>query len=173
MIKYLSPLLVFIVLAGFLAKGLYLNPKEIPSPLIGKKIPDFKLSGLSKESPLVFSDDLLGEPFIINVFASWCGPCLDEHPILIELADTKAIHVFGLNYKDNSSNALNWLEKHGNPYQSIGVDPKGVVAIDFGVYGVPETFLIDSDGFIRFKHVGPLNRETINEIFKILEELPK
>ena len=174
MSKFLIPLILFLVLISFLARGLFLNPQEIPSPLIGKKLPDFKLPSLINDSYIVRSDDLKGGPYLLNVFASWCLPCLEEHPLLLELSESGKLDVYGLNYKDQPKNALRWLEENGNPYKAIGIDADGAYSIDLGVYGVPESFLVDSEGVIAFKHVGPLNKDVIkNKILKKLKTLPE
>ena len=170
--KYLLPFIVFIFLAAFLAKGLYLNPQTIPSPLVGKKMPAANVPLLDRGETEFNVTELIGEPFLLNVFASWCAPCLVEHPLLSNLAAMNVIDIYGLSYKDNRSNTIAWLEKNGNPYVSVGVDAGGDYAIDLGVYGVPETFLIDSAGVILFKHVGPLTQEVIiEEILERIEDL--
>jgi cytochrome c biogenesis protein CcmG, thiol:disulfide interchange protein DsbE len=162
MTRFLIPLAVFLLLVVFLAIGLKLNPREVPSPLINKPAPQFSLPQLREPGSKVSIQDFRGEVWVLNVFASWCTPCLQEHPHLMTLSQSKAVMLVGFNYKDGREAALEWLAKHGDPYSRIVVDPDGRVGIDFGVYGVPETFVIDREGIIRFKHVGPLTPEVID-----------
>jgi cytochrome c biogenesis protein CcmG/thiol:disulfide interchange protein DsbE len=170
--KYLLPLAVFVLVAIFLWRGLFLNPREVPSPLIGKSIPEFSLPKLEKENSVVTSKTFDGTVWVLNVFASWCTPCLDEHPMLMELASQNRVIVVGLNYKDGFQNAADWLGKHGNPYSAVAVDTDGLVGLDFGVYGVPETFLIDKSGVIRYKKIGPLSSADIqDELLPLVESL--
>ena len=170
--KYLLPLAVFVLVAIFLWRGLFLNPREVPSPLIGKSIPEFSLPKLEKENSVVTSKTFDGKVWVLNVFASWCTPCLDEHPMLMELASQNRVIVVGLNYKDGFQSAADWLGKHGNPYSAVAVDIDGLVGMDFGVYGVPETFLIDKSGVIRYKKIGPLSSIDIqDELLPLVESL--
>lgn len=180
-LRYLIPALLFIALAVFLLLGLGRNPNEIPSPLIDKPAPPYRLALLADTPPPAFgplptsmatgipSDGTLdaqalrGAPYLLNVWASWCAPCLQEHPQMLALAKARNIHLVGLNYKDQAADARRWLHRHGNPFDTIVLDPKGRTAIDFGVYGVPETFLIDAQGQIRFKHVGPLTDDVLKQ----------
>jgi cytochrome c biogenesis protein CcmG, thiol:disulfide interchange protein DsbE len=171
-LKFLIPLALFLVLAGFLARGLKLDPREVPSPLIGKPAPVFTLSRLEAADRLVKREELLGKPWVLNVWASWCAPCREEHPLLVEFAKRKLAPVYGLNYKDTRPNAQNFLRQLGNPYEASLFDGDGRVGIDFGVYGVPETFVIDAQGIIRFKHVGPLTPDVIRtRIEPLLKDL--
>lgn len=178
-LRYIVPVLLFLVVAGFLLLGLSRNPAEIPSPLIGKPAPAWSLPKLATGSaataastpaadaaaaPDVGSLDgasLKGEPYLLNVWASWCAPCLQEHPVLVDLARRKVIRIVGVNYKDRPEDARAWLARHGNPFAAIVADRDGRTAIDFGVYGVPETFLVDAQGVIRFKHIGALTVEAV------------
>ena len=160
-LKFLLPLAVFIVLVIFLAKGLDLNPREVPSPLIGKPAPAFTLTRLDDPTLTIKRDDLLGKVWLLNVWASWCAPCKDEHPLLVQLARRNLAPLYGLNYKDQRDAGKAFLSKLGNPYQATLFDADGRVGIDYGVYGVPETFIIDKQGVIRLKHVGPLTPEVI------------
>jgi len=170
--KYLLPLAVFILVAIFLWRGLFLNPREVPSPLIGKSIPDFSLPKLGKQNSVVTSKTFDGKVWVLNVFASWCTPCLDEHPMLMELASQNRVIIVGLNYKDGFQSAADWLGKYGNPYSAVAVDIDGLVGMDFGVYGVPETFLIDKSGVIRYKKIGPLSSTDIqDELLPLVESL--
>ena len=161
--RHLIPLLVFVVIVGFLWAGLSLNPREVPSPLIGKPAPEFSLPQLRNPGAVINAADLRGQVWLLNVFASWCTPCLEEHPYLVDLAKSGVVPVYGLNYKDRHEAALRWLNKHGDPYVGIVVDAEGRTGIDYGVYGVPETFVIDKLGVIRFKHIGPLTPEVLDE----------
>jgi len=165
MLKYLLPFILFVVLAVFLAVGLKLNPKEIPSPLIDKPAPAFALPVLAGPEKVLKQSDLLGQVWLLNVWASWCISCRDEHPLLLQLAKLQLAPLVGLNYKDESAAANHWLEKHGNPYQINVMDADGRTGIDYGVYGVPETFVIDKRGIIRYKHIGPVNPGDLEKIF--------
>jgi cytochrome c biogenesis protein CcmG, thiol:disulfide interchange protein DsbE len=167
-LRYIVPVLLFLVLAGFLLLGLERNPSEIPSPLIGKPAPQWSLPRLATTDAAGAQDDSLldgaslkGQPYLVNVWASWCAPCLQEHPMLIELAKRKVIRIVGINYKDRPEDARAWLTRHGNPFHTVVADRDGRTAIDFGVYGVPETFLVDAQGVIRFKHIGALTVEAV------------
>ena len=159
----LVPLAVFLVVGVFLAVGLTLNPREIPSPLIGKPVPEFSLPPVQGRALGLSSADLKGEVSLVNVFASWCVECRVEHPFLMELSRSGIVPVHGLNYKDKPDDAANWLDSLGDPYTRTGADLKGRVSIDWGVYGVPETFVVDRDGRIRLKHVGALNWRLFDE----------
>ena len=161
--RYLLPLIVFAVLLGFLAVGLKLDPREVPSPLIDKPAPAFKLPRLDTPEQALSLDDLKGKVWLLNVWASWCVACRVEHPLLVELAGTNSVPIYGLNYKDKRDDALAWLSKHGNPYVASLSDAEGLVGIDFGVYGVPETFIIDKQGVVRFKQIGPVTPEVLRE----------
>jgi cytochrome c biogenesis protein CcmG/thiol:disulfide interchange protein DsbE len=161
--RHLIPLLVFVVIVVFLWVGLSLNPREVPSPLIGKPAPEFSLPQLRDGGSVIGTADLSGQVWLLNVFASWCTPFLEEHPYLVALAKSGVVPVYGLNYKDRREAALKWLNKHGDPYVGIVVDAEGRTGIEYGVYGVPETFVIDKLGVIRFKHIGPLTPEVLDE----------
>ena len=162
-IKRFLPLIIFMVLVGFLAVGLTLNPKEVPSPLINKPVPQFTLPVLGTPEKSLGTQDLLGKVWLLNVYASWCVACRVEHPLLMELAKTNQVPIYGLNYKDKSPAAIAWLGNFGNPYTASLVDIAGLVGIDLGVYGVPETFLIDKQGVIRLKHIGPVTPEALRD----------
>ena len=162
--KFLIPLGIFVVLAIFLGRGLSLDPREVPSPLIGKPAPAFSLSQLDQPAQMIGSEQLLGQVWILNVWASWCVACRDEHPVLVEFSKTGVVPIYGLNYKDKREPALNWLQQLGNPYTASIFDESGRVGIDFGVYGVPETFVIDKLGVIRYKKTGAVTQETIQSI---------
>jgi cytochrome c biogenesis protein CcmG/thiol:disulfide interchange protein DsbE len=153
--------LAFIALIVLLGVGLRLNPREVPSPLIGKPAPPFELPRLDAPERSFSQKEMLGKVWVLNVWASWCPPCLAEHPVVTELS--KNVAVVGLNYKDAREDALPWLARNGNPYQLIVYDAAGRIAIDYGVYGVPETYVIDRKGVIRYKHIGPLTPEAAAE----------
>ena len=148
---------VFAALVVLLAVGLTLNPREVPSPLIGKPAPHFELPLLHAPDKRFSQKDMLGSVWVLNVWASWCPPCLVEHPVVSELS--KSVAVIGLNYKDAREDALPWLKRNGDPYRLSVYDAAGRIAIDYGVYGVPETYVIDQRGVIRYKHIGPLTPE--------------
>ena len=154
-IAFIVPAVLFLVLAVALWWGLGHDPSIVPSALIDKPAPAFKLPPLEEENPGLSEQDLEGQVSLVNVFASWCLPCRAEHPILMRLAEDD-VTIFGLNYKDKPEDARNWLGRLGNPYSQIGVDLDGRVSIDWGIYGVPETFVVDSSGRIRYKHIGPM-----------------
>lgn len=159
----LLPLALFLALAGFLAKGLTLNPAELPSPLINKPAPSFTVDSLLAGEASFDSREMEGKVWVLNVWASWCGPCVQEHPLLIDLAAQRDVPLVGLNYKDQPQDALPWLARLGNPFTHVLNDQRGDVGLDFGVYGVPETFVIDGKGLVRYKHVGPLDRQSMQD----------
>ncbi|MBX9716336.1 MAG: DsbE family thiol:disulfide interchange protein [Burkholderiaceae bacterium] len=161
--RYLLPLLLFILLAGFLAVGLKRDPREVPSPLIDKPAPAFTLPQLETPDQRLSAQDLKGQVWLLNVWASWCVACRQEHPLLVELSRTSAVKMYGLNYKDKREDALDWLAKFGNPYLKSISDTEGLVGIDYGVYGVPETFVIDKQGVIRYKQIGPITPEALRD----------
>jgi cytochrome c biogenesis protein CcmG, thiol:disulfide interchange protein DsbE len=170
--RFLLPFAVFLTLVLFLGIGLRLNPREIPSPLIDKPAPAFKLAQLHEPGKTISPQDMVGQVWLLNVWASWCVACRQEHPVLMEFAKQGAVPLLGLNYKDGTENGAGWLRQFGNPYSISGVDADGRVGIDYGVYGVPETFLIDKKGVIRMKHIGPVTPEVITEkILPMVKEL--
>ena len=158
--RFLIPLGIFFVVVIFLGVGLTLKPREVPSPLIGKPAPAFSLPHLQDPGKMFSPNDLKGQVWLLNVWASWCGGCRDEHPLLVQLAESGDVPLYGVDYKDRRHEALGWLEQWGNPYLVTVMDVSGRVGIDYGVYGVPETYLIDKDGIIRFKQIGILDHET-------------
>ena len=162
-LKFVIPLALFAGLAWFLGAGLKLNPREVPSPLIGKAAPDFKLTLLADADKTLGRDDLLGQVWVLNVWASWCVACREEHPHLVAWSRRKVVPIYGLNYKDARNDALPWLARLGDPYTASLWDNDGRVGIDFGVYGVPETFVVDRQGVIRYKHIGPVNPDVIRD----------
>ena len=160
----------FIALLVLLGIGLKLNPREVPSPLIGKPAPPFELPLLHEPDKRFTQKDMLGSVWVLNVWASWCPPCLQEHPVVTELS--KSVAVIGLNYKDAREDALPWLRKNGDPYRLSVYDAAGRIAMDYGVYGVPETYVIDQRGVIRYKHIGPLTPEVARQKLEpLLKEL--
>ena len=162
-LRFVLPLLVFAVLLIFLWQGLSLNPREVPSPLIDKPAPGFQLSRLDNPSQALTPGDLRGQVWLLNVWASWCVSCIEEHPVLVGLSKSGAVPIYGLNYKDKRNDALSWLAKNGNPYTVSISDPDGKVGIDYGVYGVPETYVIDKSGVIRYKRIGPVTTQVLSE----------
>jgi len=163
MARYLVPLGIFLVLVAFLYRGLSLDPKLVPSPLVGKPMPAFTLTRLQDPNATISDTDLKGKVAILNVWATWCVSCRAEHETLLEFAKTGKVDIYGLNYKDDRAAAQQWLRRLGNPYVANAFDDSGRVGIDWGVYGAPETFIIDSQGIIRHKHIGPLTATIINE----------
>ena len=161
--RYFLPLGVFVVMLGFLALGLTLKPRELPSPLLGKPAPSFALPTLNAPATSLSTRDLRGQVWVLNVWASWCVACRDEHATMVEMAKLKLVPIYGLNYKDQRADALGWLARFGDPYVASLSDTDGLVGIDYGVYGVPETFVIDKAGVIRRKFVGPVTAQTVRD----------
>jgi len=160
--RFLIPLGFFIVLVGFLAVGLRLNPREVPSPLINKPAPPFTLPELTDPQRMFSEKDMLGKVWLLNVWASWCVSCREEHPVLVEFSKRNIVPVYGLNYKDDRRDALAWLARLGNPYKMSIMDRDGRIGINYGVYGVPETYVIDKKGVIRYKQIGPVTPEILD-----------
>ena len=174
MVRDMVPLIIFIIVAGFLYVGLGLKPREVPSPFINKPAPDFQLQNLHSMNELFSNNDMKGKVWLLNVWASWCVACRQEHPVLIEMARRGEVPLYGLNYKDAPTQARRWLEQHGDPYKLSVVDYEGKVGIDYGVYGVPETFIIDKQGFVRHKVIGPVSvPELQNCVMPVVYELKK
>lgn len=170
--RFLIPLGIFIVLVGFLAIGLKLDPREVPSPLIGKPAPDFKLALLSDPAKQLSPADLRGKVWLFNVWASWCTSCREEHPVLLDLSRLGGVPIYGMDYKDQPGDAQAVLNRYGNPYVETVVDLDGRAGINYGVYGVPETYVIDKSGIIRFKFTGPLTRDSLDKkILPLVKEL--
>jgi len=164
----------FLVLVGLLAAGLQLNPREVPSPLIGKPAPAFELPLLHQPDKRFSQKDMLGTVWVMNVWASWCPPCLVEHPVVSAFAASGIAPVVGLNYKDAREDALPWLKRNGDPFKVTVYDAAGRIAIDYGVYGVPETYVIDRNGIIRYKHIGPLTPQVADKKLRpLIQELSK
>ena len=176
MSRFLVPLIIFIVLVVFLGIGLTLNPREVPSPFIDKPAPMFQVPQLNAggEAKTFSPADMRGQVWLFNVWASWCVSCREEHPLLVDLARSGTVPIIGLNYKDQSPDALQWLAQHGNPYLLSAVDANGNIGIDYGVYGVPETFVIDKQGVVRYKQIGPITPEALREkILPLVAQLQK
>ena len=172
--RWSIPLAIFAILVAFLWLGLWRDPRIVPSPLIGKPAPAFRLAQLHRPNETLQLGDLKGQVWLLNVWASWCVSCREEHPLLLELAQTKLLPVYGLDYKDKREQALAWLAQNGDPYTASIVDADGRVGIDYGVYGVPETFLIDKAGIIRYKQIGPITAQALKDtILPLARELQK
>nr|WP_279306569.1 DsbE family thiol:disulfide interchange protein [Microvirga solisilvae] len=178
---FILPGVVFLVLAilFFVQLTSGRNPAELPSVLLNKPVPVFNLAPLEglmadgKPVPGFSNESLKGRVTIVNVFASWCAPCRQEHPLLVELAKDPSVRLVGINQKDNPDNARRFLGALGNPYAAVGVDPNGRASIDWGVYGVPETFIVGPDGTIRHKHIGPLTPENLEGFKEKLRQIPR
>jgi cytochrome c biogenesis protein CcmG/thiol:disulfide interchange protein DsbE len=171
-LKFLVPLVIFVAIGIFLAIGLTLDPREVPSPLIGKPVPEFTLPPVQGRAEGLSDKDLIGEVSLVNVFASWCTACRDEHPLFMQLYQDNIVPIHGLNYKDRPQDAAAWLNALGDPYTRTGADIDGRVGIDWGVYGVPETFVIDRHGRIAYKHIGAINGRVLKEtLLPLIEKL--
>jgi cytochrome c biogenesis protein CcmG, thiol:disulfide interchange protein DsbE len=172
--KFLIPLALFAVLVVFLAIGLTREPSKIPSVLISKPAPEFKVPQLIADGDTFSPADMKGQVWLLNVWASWCVACRVEHPLLVELARDQVVPIIGLDYKDKRPDALKFLAQLGDPYKLSAVDADGRIGIDYGVYGVPETFVIDKNGVIRYKQIGPITKEALEKtILPLIEELKK
>ena len=170
--RFLLPFAGFLVLLAFLVIGLRLNPREVPSPLIGKPAPAFTLQRLHEPGQSISAQEMAGQVWIFNVWASWCVACRQEHPVLMDLAQSAGVPLVGLNYKDGREQGIAWLRQHGNPYAVSAFDGEGRVGIDYGVYGVPETFVVDKVGMIRFKFTGPLTPKVVEDkLLPLIREL--
>ncbi len=156
-VKFTIPLILFVIIIGFLWHGLKVNPGMIPSPLISQPAPEFKLPQLFYPNETTSNDDFIGHITLFNVWATWCNICIEENDFLLKLTNIENLRIMGLNYKDDVALAKQWLHEHGNPYHVVAVDSSGNTGIDWGVYGTPETFIIDKKGIIRYKHIGPIN----------------
>ena len=159
--RFAIPLGIFVCMVGLLGYGLTLDPNKVPSPLIDKPAPAFSLARLHQPDLRLSQKDFLGQVWVLNVWASWCVSCRAEHPVISKLANMNLVQIVGLNYKDQSDDAKRWLQQFGNPYSVSLVDIDGRVGIDWGVYGVPETFIIDRDGLIKYKHIGPVTEQSL------------
>lgn len=164
------PLALFIILGGFLWKGLSIDPTKLPSARLGKPFPAFKITALKDADKQLTNADLIGQPVLINVWASWCPSCRQEHEQLLKIAQENKIPLIGLNYKDNREAALNWLQQLGNPYQFNLYDHEGMLGLDLGVYGVPETYLLDKNAIIQYRHVGIITDEVWQKLAGMIRE---
>lgn len=172
--KFLIPLALFGVLVAFLAVGLRLDPHEVPSPLVNKPAPAFTVAQLEQPDRQFSAADMKGKVWLLNVWASWCVACRQEHPVLMDFARQQLVPIVGLDYKDQRKDALGVLKRSGNPYDVVAFDADGRVGIDYGVYGVPESYVIDKAGVIRYKHIGPITAEAMEKtIIPLINELKK
>lgn len=162
--KFAIPVVLFALMGLLLAYGLRLDPRKIPSPLVDKPLPTFALPTVADPSKTIATADLRGRVYLLNVWASWCVACREEHPLLVDLAKTGSVPIIGLNYKDQREDAIRWLRALGDPYETSLADLEGRVGIELGVYGVPETFLIDREGVIRYKHIGPVTPQVLANV---------
>ncbi len=170
--RFLLPLAIFVGLVALLGIGLTLDPREVPSPLVGKAAPAFALPQLHQPQQRISNTDMMGKVWLLNVWASWCVSCREEHPVLMDLAKSGMAPLVGLNYKDERREGIEWLDKHGNPYLISAYDRDGRIGIDYGVYGVPETYVIDKKGIIRYKRIGILTPELLRDrILPLVKEL--
>jgi cytochrome c biogenesis protein CcmG/thiol:disulfide interchange protein DsbE len=170
--KFLIPIVFFALLGGLLYYGLRLDPRMIPSPLIGKPVPTFTLPTVDNPNRKVSNAEFRGQVYLINVWASWCTACREEHPVIVELVKHDPVTIIGLDYKDKRPDALSWLQDLGDPYKLSLFDGDGRLAIDLGVYGVPETFVIDKEGIIRYKQIGPITPEVWSQkIMPLIRQL--
>ena len=172
MMRFILPLVVFLIVATFMYAGLSLNPREVPSPLIGKPAPSFTLPQLHEPAGNFSPQDLKGKVWLFNVWASWCTACEGEHPVFMELSRQKLVPLYGMDYKDKREDGMAWLNKHGNPYTLVVSDAEGRTGIEYGVYGVPETYVIDKQGVIQLKHIGAVTKQILDEkILPMVKEL--
>ncbi len=170
--RFAIPLGIFVLMVGLLGYGLTLDPKRVPSPLIDKPAPPFSLARLHQPETRVSQNDFMGQVWVLNVWASWCVSCRAEHKVISRLAAMNLSKIIGLNYKDQSADAKRWLQQFGDPYSASLMDQDGRVGIDWGVYGVPETFIIGKDGLIKYKHIGPVTDESLEaEVIPALKAL--
>lgn len=174
MMRYLAPLIIFGALLALLAVGLNRDPRLVPSPLVGKPTPAFQLSELRDDARTLTQEDLKGQVSLLNVWATWCVSCRAEHAVLMDIAQRGEVPIYGLNYKDERQAALRWLDQLGDPYVANAYDPDGRLGLDFGVYGTPETFVLDEAGTIAYKHVGPITpsvwQETLSPLIQQLQQ---
>ena len=174
MTRFAIPIAIFVALVALLGVGLKLDPREVPSPLIGKPAPHFELPQLRETTKTFTERNMRGKVWMLNVWASWCVSCREEHPVLLDLAASGAVPIYGLNYKDKREDGLAWLKGMGDPYTVSIYDFDGRVGIDYGVYGVPETYVIDKAGVIRYKRIGPLTPQIVKEkVLPLVRELER
>lgn len=172
MARFILPFVIFMIVAAFLFIGLGLNPHEVPSPLVGKPAPAFSLPQLHEPDKQFSLQDMQGKVWLFNVWASWCTACEYEHPLFMELSRQNLVPLYGMDYKDKREDGMAWLHKHGNPYTLVVSDAEGRVGIEYGVYGVPETYLIDKQGVIQYKHIGVVTEKDLSEkILPLVKEL--
>tara|TARA_Y100001960_G_scaffold224028_1_gene234511 strand:+ start:156 stop:686 length:531 start_codon:yes stop_codon:yes gene_type:complete len=169
----IAPSIIFFLILStfFYLLSIERNPSEVPSSLINKEVPNFKTESLLKNKMFVSSEQFGDEIMLVNFFATWCKPCLEEHNYIKRFSSEKGIRIVGINYKDNPKKTKKWLKELGNPYSDIPLDKNGRIAIDWGVYGIPETFLISSQGIIKYRHVGPITKKIYKKIDKLINEL--
>ena len=167
------PFIIFITVLSIFFYLLIIdrNPSKVPSALINNSVPEFETKSLFEDKKFSSSKELKHEITLVNFFATWCKPCRDEHVYIQRFKDEKALNIIGINYKDNPKKAVQWLKELGNPYSNIAIDSNGRIAIDWGVYGIPETFIVDSKGIIKFRHIGPINKKKYKEINLLIEKL--
>ncbi len=167
------PFLIFVIILSIFFYLLIIdrNPQQVPSVLIDKKFPDFEAESLFSEKKLISKKEFDNKIILINFFATWCKPCRDEHKYIQKFSSNKKIKVIGINYKDDPEKAINWLNELGNPYSIVGIDEKGKIAIDWGVYGLPETFIINSKGLVKYKYIGPITKKEFKKINSILKSI--
>ena len=166
------PLAIFAVMLVYFALGLREDPSEIPSQMIDRALPEFELAGVAEGEPGLSNTDLLGQVSLLNVFGSWCPPCAIEHPMLMQISRSGRVPIYGVDWRDPPGAGAAWLERNGNPYQRVGDDAQGRLAIDLGITGAPETFLIDREGRVRFHHVGIIDEDVWrNTLLPVIEEL--
>ena len=172
---FIIPFILFILILSIFFYLLIIerNPLELPSNLLNKNVPNFETESLLKNKNFVSSKEFGNEIVLVNFFATWCKPCRDEHVYIKRFAHEKEIRVIGINYKDNSDNAVDWLKNLGNPYSDIPIDRDGKIAIDWGVYGIPETYIINSKGIIKYRHVGPITKKIYKKINSLIKEIQK
>jgi cytochrome c biogenesis protein CcmG/thiol:disulfide interchange protein DsbE len=171
-VRYLLPLLLFLAMAALLYRGLSIDPRVVPSPLVGKPAPAFTLATLRQPDATFSEAQLRGQVSLLNVWATWCVSCRAEHGVLMQLAERGQVPIYGLNYKDERPKALRWLAQYGDPYRANAFDADGRVGIDWGVYGTPETFVIDKQGVIRHKYTGPLTQDIVQgELLPLISQL--
>ena len=172
MMRFILPFVIFVIVAIFLFVGLNLNPREVPSPLVGRAAPAFTLPQLLVPDRQFSPQDMKGKVWLFNVWASWCTACENEHPVFLELSRRNLVPIYGMDYKDKREDGEAWLRKHGNPYTLVVSDAEGRVGIDYGVYGVPETYVIDKQGVIHYKHIGAVTEQDLSEkILPMVKEL--
>ena len=147
------------------------NPSEVPSALLNKKIEKFETQSLLYDKKFISDKEFANEKVLVNFFATWCKPCRDEHEFIKKFSNVEGLKIIGINYKDNPEKALQWLKKLGNPYSDVAIDKKGKIAIDWGVYGIPETFIINSNGIVKYRHVGPVTKKVYKKINKLIDEI--